>query len=55
MGKVITSIHPVGVHGAEILDLQLDKRSGELCGIAQLDSEVIYWSVEVYWKGRLPA
>ena len=42
MGEVITGVHPVGIHCAEILDLELDEGFGEVGGVSELDSEVIW-------------
>jgi hypothetical protein len=33
---VVACIHPVGIHGAQILDLQLDQGAGKLGGVTQL-------------------
>lgn len=30
MREMIARVHPVGIHGAEVLDLQLEKRPGQL-------------------------
>jgi hypothetical protein len=46
MRVMVARIHPIRVHGAQILDLQLDERFGELGGVAELDSEFV-WSVSV--------
>jgi hypothetical protein len=42
MRVVIASIHPISVHGAQILDLQLYQRFGKVGGVAKLHSERIY-------------
>ena len=41
VGEVIARIHPVGVHGAEVLDLQLDQGTSELRRVTQLLCELI--------------
>jgi hypothetical protein len=38
---VIARIHPVGIHGAEVLDLQLDQGARELRRVTQLLCELI--------------
>ena len=38
---VVAGVHPVGVHGAQVLDLQFEQRRGELLGVAQLHREGI--------------
>ena len=39
VGEVVAGVDPVGVHGAKVLDLQLDERFGEFRGVAELDGE----------------
>jgi hypothetical protein len=41
VGEVEAGIHPVGVHGAKVLNLELEERAGELLRIAQTLGEVI--------------
>ena len=41
MREVVACIHPVGIHCAQILDLQFDKRSSQLSRISQLLCELI--------------
>lgn len=36
MREVVAGKHPVGIHGAEVLDLQLDQRLGQIRAVAQL-------------------
>lgn len=36
VGEVVAGVHPVGVHGAEVLDLELEQGAGELLGVAEL-------------------
>lgn len=38
---MVACIHPISVHRAQILDLQLDQRAGQLCRISQLLCEFI--------------
>lgn len=35
VAEVVARVHPVGVHGAQVLDLQLDKRLGQVAAVAQ--------------------
>lgn len=42
VGVVVASVHPVRVHGAQVLDLQLEQGLGELLGIAEVLGEFIY-------------
>lgn len=44
--EVVARIDPIRVHGAEVLDLQLDQGFGQLLGISQADGEFI-------WVGRV--
>lgn len=37
--EVIAGVQPVGIHGAEVLHLQLDKRSGEFGRVAEFDGK----------------
>jgi hypothetical protein len=41
VGKVVACIHPVGIHGAQILDLQLDQRTSQLGRVSQFVCEFI--------------
>lgn len=41
MREMITRIHPISVHGAQILDLQLDQGLGQVGAVAKFDGEVI--------------
>lgn len=36
VGEVVAGIHPVGVHGAEVLNLELEQGAGEFLGVAEL-------------------
>lgn len=38
---MVAGVHPVGIHGAEVLNLKLEQGAGELLGIAELLSEGI--------------
>ena len=41
MRVVVASVHPVRIHRAQVLDLELEEGLGELLGVAELLSEVI--------------
>lgn len=41
MREVIARVHPVGIHGAEVLDLQLDKGAGKVFGVAELHGKFV--------------
>lgn len=41
MREVVTRVHPVRVHGAEVLDLQLDKGAGKVFGVAELHGKFV--------------
>lgn len=41
VGEVVTSVDRVGVHGAEVLDVQLEQGAAELLGVAQVGGEVV--------------
>lgn len=41
MRIVITGVEPVGIHGAEILNLKLDQGFCKFCGVSKLDGEGI--------------
>lgn len=41
MREVVACVHPVGIHSAQVLDLQLYQRTSELCRVTQLLCEVI--------------
>ena len=43
MREMVAGVHPVCVHGAEVLDLQLDQGAGKVFGVAELDGEFICW------------
>jgi hypothetical protein len=34
-------IHPVGIHAREVLDLELDQRTGQLSRVTELEREVV--------------
>lgn len=38
---MVACIHPIGIHGAEILDLKLDQGTSELCGVSEVLSELV--------------
>ena len=46
MGEVVAGIHPVGIHSAKVLDLELDKRGGKLGLVAELAREAISLELE---------
>jgi hypothetical protein len=41
MREVVACIHPVGIHGAKVLDLQLDQGASKLRRVTQLESELV--------------
>lgn len=41
MREVVRSVHPVGIHRAQILDLKFDQRACELCRVAEILCELI--------------
>lgn len=41
VGEVIARVHPVSVHGAEILNVQLDERCGQLSAHTQVVGELV--------------
>lgn len=47
MREVVAGVHPVCVHGAQVLDLELDQRSSELLLVAQVACEVISLELEL--------
>lgn len=42
MREVVACVHPISVHGAEVLDLQLDKGAGKIFGVAELYGKLIW-------------
>jgi hypothetical protein len=38
---VVACIHPIGIHSAQILDLELDQRASKLCRVSKLLCEFI--------------
>lgn len=42
MRQVVARVHPVSVHAAEILDLQLDQGAGKVFGVAELHGKFIW-------------
>ena len=38
---VVAGVHPVRIHGAQVLDLELEERFGELLGVPKLLGKVI--------------
>jgi hypothetical protein len=44
---MIAAVHPVRVHGAEILDLELDQAGGERLCVAQGVGEGVYGKVSM--------
>jgi len=45
--EVVAGVHPIGVHGAKVLDLELEKRTSKLLGITKLLSEGIGLELEL--------
>lgn len=41
VGEVIARVHPVSVHGAEVLNVQLDERCGQLSAHTQVVGELV--------------
>ena len=41
--EVVARVHPVRVHGAEVLDLQLDEGAGQVFRIAEFHGEFVWW------------
>lgn len=39
--EVVAGVHPIGVHGAKVLNLELEERAGKLLGVTKLLSESI--------------
>jgi hypothetical protein len=44
--EVVAGVHPVSIHGAQVLDLELDQRSGELLLVAQVASKLVGLELE---------
>ena len=42
MREVIARVHPISVHGAEVLDLQLDEGAGKVFGVTELDGKIVW-------------
>lgn len=47
MREVVRAVHPVGVHGREVLHLQLDQGAREVARVAELLGELVYEHVLV--------
>ena len=45
--EVVAGVHPVGIHGAEVLNLKLEERAGELLGVTKLLSESVGLELEL--------
>lgn len=45
--EVVAGVHPVGIHGAEVLNLKLEERAGELLGVTKLLGESIGLELEL--------
>jgi hypothetical protein len=45
--EVVAGINPIGVHGAKVLDLELEERAGKLLGVTKLLSEGIGLELEL--------
>ena len=41
MREMVASIHPISIHGAQILYLKLDQGAGQLCRVTQLQGEFV--------------
>ena len=41
VAEVVRSVHPVGVHGAQVLDLQLDERLSQLTAVSEFLRELV--------------
>lgn len=41
MAEVVARVHPVGIHGGQVLDLELNQTPGKLGGVAKVLSESI--------------
>lgn len=44
--EVVARVHPVSIHGAEILNVQLDERSGQLSAHTQVVGELVSLELE---------
>jgi hypothetical protein len=42
VAKVVGRVHPIGIHGGQVLDLEFDERRGNLRRVAKLVGESIY-------------
>jgi hypothetical protein len=42
VAKVVGRVHPIGIHGGQVLDLEFDERRGNLGRVAELVGESIY-------------
>lgn len=42
---MVASVHPIGVHGAEILDLEFDEGFGQIGRVAQIVGEFVCFVV----------
>jgi hypothetical protein len=47
VGEVVAGIHPVGVHGAKVLDLEFEERAGELLRVTELLGKSIGLELEL--------
>lgn len=45
--EVVAGVHPVGIHGAEVLDLELEEGAGELLGVSELLGEGVGLELEL--------
>lgn len=45
--EVVAGVHPVGIHGAEVLDLELEERAGELLRVSELLGEGVGLELEL--------
>ena len=42
MREMIAGVHPVSVHGAEVLDLQLNEGASKIFGVAKLYGKIVW-------------
>jgi hypothetical protein len=49
---VVARVHPVGIHCAQVLDLEFDEGLGEFSLIAEFDGKGVYSEVSQGWMGE---
>lgn len=42
MREVVARVHPVSVHGAEVLNLQLDEGAGKVFGVTKFHGKFVW-------------